>query len=236
MKIGSAFVVANPKKQWAGELKREVESFLAKHGVAVKEEGEILVTIGGDGTLLYNKNKYAKPIFGIGNERSFICQSTLRNWKRILSSALRSCRVELRSMLECSISGRVYEDALNEICIRSRDHRVVELSLSFLGRNKLFRADGILFSTPTGSSAYAYSCGAPQLSPRARKYEVVPIAPYRREFKPVVVPASTQCEVKVVRGNADLVIDGQFIHSLPPNSKMKVRNSERKLGLIQPRA
>jgi NAD+ kinase len=233
MKIRSAFVTPNPEKRMAVELKREVEGFLEKYGVEVKRGGNVLITIGGDGTLLYNKDKYQQPIFGIGNEKSFICQSSFKNWREILSAVLRSSRIEWRSMLRCSISNRIYENALNEICIRSRDHRIINVSLSFLGRDRKFRADGVLFSTPTGSTAYAYSCGAPQLKPRARKYEIVPIAPYRREFKPVVVPESTKCEMSVTAGNADLVIDGQFIHGVKLNSKIKVFKSERKLGLLE---
>ncbi|NYZ79070.1 NAD(+)/NADH kinase [Candidatus Micrarchaeota archaeon] len=234
MKTRSAFVTPNPKKGVAVKLKREVEAFLEKHGVEVRRGGDILITIGGDGTMLYNKDRYTQPIFGIGNEKSFICQSNFKNWREKLSAVLRSSRIEWRSMLRCSISGRVYENALNEICIRSRDHRIIDVSLSFLGNNRKFRADGVLFSTPTGSSAYAYSAGAPQLSPLARKYEIVPIAPYRREFKPVVLPDSVKCEMSVTAGNADLIIDGQFIHGVKLNSKIRIFKSERKLGLLKP--
>jgi NAD+ kinase len=234
MKIRSAFVTPNPEKRIAVELRREVESFLEKQGVEVKRGGDILITIGGDGTLLYNKDRYKQPIFGIGNEKSFICQSSFKHWREMLSAVLRSSRIEWRSMLRCSIAGRIYENALNEICIRSRDHRVIDVSLSFLGKNKKFRADGVLFSTPTGSSAYAYSAGAPQLKPKTRKYEIVPIAPYRREFKPVILSDSKRCEMSVTAGNADLVIDGQFIHGVKLNSKIKVFKSERKLGLLKP--
>jgi len=234
MKIRSAVVVPNPKKQRAVRLKSDVESFLRHHGVKAKQEGDILVTIGGDGTMLYNKKMYHQPIFGIGSDRSSICQSSFKNWRNVLSKILRSCRVEWRSMLTCRISGKTHEDALNEICILSRDHRVIELCLSFLGRRKIFRADGVLFSTPTGSTAYAYSAGAPKLSPLARKYEIVPVAPYKREFKPVVVPDSTECEVKVLAGNADLMIDGQFMHRIKLGSKIKVFKSGRKLGLLKP--
>lgn len=234
MKIRSAFVTPNPKKRLAVKLKREVEAFLGKHGVEVKREGDILITIGGDGTMLYNKDRYKQPIFGIGSEKSFICQSNLMNWREKLSAVLRSPRIEWRSMLRCSISGRVYENALNEICIRSRDHRVIDVSLSFSGKNRKFRSDGLLFSTPTGSTAYAYSAGAPQLRPLARKYEVVPIAPYRREFKPVILPDSEKCEVSVTAGNADLVIDGQFVHGVRLNSRIRIFKSERRLGLLKP--
>ncbi|QLJ53161.1 MAG: NAD kinase [Candidatus Fermentimicrarchaeum limneticum] len=234
MRIRSAFVVPNPRKQWAVKLTKEVAELLVKHGIKLKKDGDALITLGGDGTLLYNKNRYRQPIFGIGNEKSFICQSTYRNWRKLLPRVLRSCRIDWRTMLQCEISGRVYENSLNEICIRSRDHRVIETSLSFLGRKVLLKSDGVLFSTPTGSTAYAYSCGAPQLHPRARKYEVVPISPYRRSFKPAVVPDSTECELTVLGSNADLVIDGQFIHKVKLNSKIRVRLSDRKLGLLLP--
>ncbi|MEM3555504.1 MAG: NAD(+)/NADH kinase [Candidatus Micrarchaeia archaeon] len=233
MKVMSAFVVANPEKEWAVKLKREVEAFLIQRGVRV-EEGQVLITIGGDGTLLYNKNKYNKPVFGIGNERSFICQSNYKNWREILERLLKRNKIERRSMLECRSAGKRYENALNEVCIRSRDHRLVELILFFNGKKATFRADGVLFSTPTGSTAYAYSCGAPELPPNAKKYEVVPIAPYRRSFKPVVLPNSAKCTVVVKKGNADLVIDGQFIHHIKTNSKIAVEVSRKHFSLLKP--
>jgi len=234
MKIRSAFVVPNPRKQRAVKLKSEVERFLRQHGIKVKYGGDVLITIGGDGTMLYNKGRYSQPIFGIGSDRSVICQSTFKNWRGIVSKVLRRNRIEWRSMLQCRISGKTYEDALNELCVLSRNHRVIKISLSFLGKKKVFRADGVLFSTPTGSTAYAYSAGARKLPPHIRKYEIVPVNSYMREFKPVVVPDSTECEVKALEGNADLVVDGQFIHHLRLNSTVKVRKSPRKLGLIQP--
>lgn len=233
MKIRSASIAANPKKGWAVRLENEVERFLIERGVEVRRGGDMLITIGGDGTLLYNKI-CGKPVFGIGNERSFICQSNLKNWRSILSKALRRNRVERRSMLQCRSGGRRYEDALNEVCIRSRDHRLIELLLFLNNKKTIFRADGVLLSTPTGSTAYAYSCGAPELRPTARKYEVVPIAPYRRQFKPTVVPDSTTCEVELLKGNADLVIDGQFIHHIKLNSRIRVELSKNRFLLLKP--
>lgn len=234
MRIRSASIISNNRKREAVKLKKDVGKFLAEHGIEVAEGGDILITIGGDGTLLYGKEKYPQPVFGIGNEKSFICQCTFKNWRKVLSRVLRKCRIEWRSMLQPRVSGRVYEDALNEICIKSRNHIVISILLSFLGRKKFFKADGIILSTPTGSTAYAYSAGGPELPRKARKYEIVAVAPYRREFKPAVVPNSTECEVRVVEGDAELVIDGQFIHSIPPNSAIKVRLSKRRLGLLQP--
>ena len=235
MKFKTATIVANPKKRIAVETKGSVVEFLRKNKIKIMKHGEILITLGGDGTLLYNREKFGQPVFGIGNEKSFICQSNFRNWRKKLAELLSGYRLEKRMMLECEIDGRKYKRALNEVVVRSRDHRVVELVL-FVGNRKFeFKADGVILATPTGSTAYAYSCGAPELSKKTKKYVVVAIAPYRRAFKPLVVDEKTKCSFYLKEGNADLVIDGQFVHPIELGVKIKVKKSSEYAQLAQPK-
>lgn len=222
MKFKTATVVANPKKEVAEELKLEVAEFLRKKGIEVVRSGEILITIGGDGTMLYSKDKFNQPIFGIGSDRSMICQAKFKNWRKKLGDLLKSYRIDYRMMLVCGIGGRKYKKALNEVVIRSRDHRVIELTLLVGNKKYTFKADGVIFSTPTGSTSYAYSSGGPELNKKARKYVVVAIAPYRRAFKPLVVSDKTKCIACLRDGNADLVTDGQFIHPVEVGEKIRI--------------
>jgi NAD+ kinase len=225
MKFKTATIVANPKKEVAEKLKPEVAEFLRRKGIGIVKSGDILITIGGDGTMLYNKDKFEQPIFGIGSRKSYICQANFENWRRKLAEVLSGYKLESRMMLECGISGRKYKKALNEVVVRSRDHRVIELTV-FVGNKKVtFKADGVIFATPTGSTGYAYSCGGPELNKKAKKYVVVAIAPYRRAFKPLVVDEKMKCAVYVKRGNADLVIDGQFIHPADLGDKIKIEKN-----------
>lgn len=236
-KVNRALVVFNPKKPHAKELARDVRRFIRASGAEVvmdAKDADLLVIISGDGTLLYNKLRYNLPIFAIGSERSFICQAHAGNWRdklaRILSDGY---EIERRTMLSCAVNGARMEDALNEIVVHSRNHRVVDIELLVGRRRFAFYADGVMFSTPTGSSAYCYSCGGRELPKHARKYEIVAIAPYRRAFTYAIVPDSVTASAVVKSNNADLISDGQFIHHLKAGSIIKVWKSSRAIELVK---
>ncbi|OIO20704.1 hypothetical protein AUJ17_05150 [Candidatus Micrarchaeota archaeon CG1_02_47_40] len=235
-KIRTAIVIWNPKKKSAKAIGSAVEKFLQKKGVKIIKgrKADLLVAVSGDGTILYNKNKYSAIIFGIGSKKSFVCQANERDWKGKLERLLAKPRFEKRMLLSSLLDGRKLPDALNEVVVRNRAHRILELKL-FVGKRKFaFRADGIMFSTPTGSSAYAYSCGGRELGKQEKKYEIVAIAPFRRAFSPLIVPQSTKCLLKIVSEcDAHAVIDGQFAYRLKRKSKVKVWRSGREVLLAR---
>jgi NAD+ kinase len=234
-KLRSAVVVSNPRKPKAAKAAKKVRAFLKSKGVRpVKgHKADALILVGGDGTLLYNKKNYDLPMLGIGTKNSAICKLTMDNWRKKLPKILKGFKTESRSMLSCKVKGMKTEDALNDVVIRSRDHRVIDIQLQINKKKFDFYADGVLFSTPTGSTAYCYSCGGRKLSKHAPNYEVAAIAPYKRAFKPRVLPGRTICVASTKSSTADLVIDGQFIHALKPNSKVRVSKSRKAVRLIQ---
>jgi len=236
LKFDSAVVVANPYKKNTSKTKREVEKFLRGHGVKISKKGKVLITIGGDGTLLYNKDIYDKPIFGIGGRDSFICQAKFWNWRKKLAKLLEGFEFEERSMLSCSVKGKKFENALNEVCLRSISYRLLELELVAGEKKHEFGADGMIFSTPTGSTAYAYSCGGVELPVHAKKYEAVAIAPYRRKFSHILIPENTKSILKVKgTDKPQLIIDGQrkHVHYLPKQCVLTVSKSSRKVRLVK---
>ncbi|MBI5133096.1 MAG: NAD(+)/NADH kinase, partial [Thaumarchaeota archaeon] len=139
-----------------------------------------------------------------------------------------------RTMLACKVDERRTEDALNEVCIRSHNLRVLTLTLKLNCKTYRFRADGLIFATPTGSTGYAYSCGGRELSIKSKKYVVVAIAPYRREFLPLIVSNPTISRIIVeTHGKADVIIDGQFLHELKNGSRVIVWKSEREAKFME---
>lgn len=219
----SAYVVANPKKLHAAKVKQEVEEFLKEKGIEVTLGGKLLVTIGGDGTILHNNRHFDKDIFAIGSASSFLCQAKLEDWKEKLGKILGGYKVQKRMMLASELDGKRLPDALNEVCARNKEHRILMLGLDVGQKHHEFRADGVMFATPTGSRAYCYSCGGEELSADAKSYEAVAIAPFRREFAPTIVPASVKCRLVVESEcDADVVIDGQEVFPLKQKSVVKV--------------
>ncbi|MBS3069093.1 NAD(+)/NADH kinase [Candidatus Micrarchaeota archaeon] len=229
----SAYVVANPKKPAAAKVKGEVEGFLRENGVEVSESGRLLVTIGGDGTILHNNRHFDKDIFAIGSQSSFLCQARLDNWRGMLGKILKGYKVQQRLMLASELDGKRLPDALNEVCVRNKEHRILVLGLEIGQRHYGFRADGVLFATPTGSPAYCYSCGGEELPAGSNAYEAVAIAPFRREFAPTVVPASVHCSLVVESEcDADVVIDGQEVFPLEQKSTVKIWVSDKKAKFV----
>ena len=80
--VTSATVVANPNKPHSMQAKKEVCEFLASRGIKVTDSGAgLFVAIGGDGTILFNKRHFDKPIFAIGGPTSYLCQAGHNDWK-----------------------------------------------------------------------------------------------------------------------------------------------------------
>ena len=89
------------------------------------------------------------------------------------------------------------------------------------------RADGVVFATPTGSTAYAMSAGGPIINPRVNAIVVVPIAPFKLSSRPWVIPSDSEIKVKLsVSKEAVIAIDGQKSYPIRPNDVVKLKRSK----------
>jgi len=235
--LKTVWIATNPLKPKSREIKHKMTEFLRARGVRVAgaHKAEALITIGGDGTILYNKNRYRKPVWAIGSDSSFLCQSNVKSWKKDLSALLKSgYTLQKRSMLQTILDAKRLPDALNEVVVRSRLHRVMGVKLKVGSRTWKFLCDGLIISTATGSSAYAYSAGGRQMRAGDKRIQVVPIAPYRRAFKPVMLRANAVVKAEFFeKCPADLTIDGQVRVPLKKNAKLVVRRAGRVMEFVQ---
>ena len=233
MIVKRAAVFANRKKPQTAALRREVERFLLARGVSLSsKKPQLVITIGGDGTVLYHKKHYGVPYFAIGSNTSFICQSTFANWRGKLSRVLSHLRFEKRLMLSCSIDGKKMPLSLNEIGIRNPEPRVLSLHLEVGGhapaaaarkRHYAFRADGLLFCTATGSPAYCYSCGGKQMKKSDSCFQAVAISPFRRAFSPLVLARGARCTLRMSGPErAQFFIDGHLFRSFTSKNTLRV--------------
>jgi NAD+ kinase len=226
----SALVMANRKKPIALRVKREVESFLRCSGISVSApRPQLIITVGGDGTVLFSKKYYGIPFFSIGSKTSFICQATFANWKAKLRLALARMRTKPRALLESRLDGKRLPVALNEVGIRNPEPRVMSLHLSVGKRDFAFRADGILFSTATGSPAYCYSCGGKEMKAGSRDYQAVAISPFRRSFKPLLLPSAARCTLRLSGPErAQIFVDGQVVGHFSEKQSIRIFASRKK--------
>jgi NAD+ kinase len=224
MRFRKIKVISNPLKHWAKETARQVTTHLRKSGYSIVErKADLTICVGGDGTILFanHKKRIDGAVLGIGSEKSFICQLTRRNWRKGVLPILREGKTEPRQTLLASSAGKSYT-AINDFVIHAKDYRIIELDVRMGGRARWFEADGIITSTATGSYAYAFSAGGRKLPLSSRKTVVVPICPYKRRFRPSVLPNNGKIVISVNR-ESGFIVDGIFIRNVRAGEKVTVR-------------
>lgn len=198
---------------------------------------DFVFVIGGDGTLLKTARFYSKeftPVFGINLGRLGFLSQTKENeledsLKKILNSHY---KIEDRLML-ISNDGIL---ALNDFVIRgSSASRTSRFYLSIDGKFVCdYLADGLIVSTPTGSTAYGLSAGGPVLSPQLDAIAIVPICPHTLTARPLVVPSNEKITVSTCDACTSFVVvaDGQDSYNV--NSKIEIEKSKfsAKLALL----
>lgn len=202
-------------------------------------ECDIVISIGGDGTLIHAA-KYAvlydKPVLGINTGRlGFLTrleQTELDCLSRLFNGDF---VVENRMMLElfCTISGKEERyTALNDIVIsRGSLSRIIDLTIDCDQKPvSRYRADGLVFSTPTGSTAYSLSAGGPVVEPSVECIVMSPICPHSLYARTVVFAANRIVTVKTSfeRSNkAYVTIDGVEGFPVQPGDQILIRKSEQ---------
>lgn len=252
-------IIANRQRPGAENVVRELASWLKGHGIRpLLEEGlniegaeslpgaeaaaggELLLALGGDGTILRAvrlMGREQKPILGINlGSLGFLTETSQdRMWQTLELVAKGQYAVEERAMIRTDAGEREIL-ALNDFDIRVPT-RLVELTVSvdgeFLTR---YYADGLLVATPTGSTAYSLSAGGPIVEPSMEVFVITPICPHTLSIRPMVVPMSKTLEVAVhgKREEAMLVADGQEKAALGDNQMLTITMAPQKARLVKP--
>jgi NAD+ kinase len=213
----------------------------------VADASQLLLVLGGDGTMLAAARLAAPrkiPILPVNmGSLGFLTSFTLDELYPALEEALAGkSSISQRVMLQAELvrAGTVIESqcALNDAVIhKGALARMIQLELSinsdFVCR---YRADGLIVSTPTGSTAYSLSAGGPIVHPAVEGFVITPICPHMLSDRPLVVRDYCCLEIKM-NGDTDsvyLTIDGQRAVPLEPTDALRVQRAKEQLQLIQP--
>ena len=142
--------------------------------------------------------------------------------------------VELRRGEELITKNRVLNDVVVNKSALARIIKIeAYLNNQFLNR---FRADGLIVSTPTGSTAYNLSAGGPIIFPSMNAIVITPICPFTLSNRPIVVPDDSMIEVRLMTDNEDvaLTLDGQVGFPLQAGDRVVIRKSRTTFNLVQP--
>ncbi len=197
---------------------------------------DFIVALGGDGTLISvarRAYKFDKPILGINaGNLGFLTDIYPDNVEEFLDNFLKgNYRIDERMVIEIEFKAKklyAFNDVvISKDVISSMINVRVDTNESFLNT---YRGDGLIISTPTGSTAYNLSAGGPVVYPLTESFILTPICPHSLTQRPLILPSNFILEISVNEQVSKLILDGQEIYTL--NDKIIVKKAKRNAKLI----
>jgi NAD+ kinase len=214
----------------------------------IATEADLIIAVGGDGTMLYAAGLTGNgkvPLLGVNRGRlGFLADISpaemLENLQQILDGDYsRESRLQIAAKISASDGSERSGVALNDIVLQRRQTgRMLDFETRIADRYVNTHAgDGIIVATPTGSTAYALSCGGPILEPMLDAVVIVPICPHTLSDRPIVIPSSLEIELKLLRRHdttAEVSVDGHSLGELEPGDSLRISSSTNRITLIHP--
>ncbi len=214
----------------------------------IATEADLIIAVGGDGTMLHAARLTGNgkvPLLGVNRGRlGFLADISpaemLENLQWILDGDYtRESRLQLDAKITSPDGSERTAVALNDIVLQRRDTgRMLDFETRIADRYVNTHAgDGIIVATPTGSTAYALSCGGPILEPLLDAVVVVPICPHTLSDRPIVIPSSLDIALRLLHRHdtkAEVSVDGHSLGELEPDDKLLISESANRITLIHP--
>ena len=222
---------------------RDIEVLINKINAGL----DMLIVLGGDGTLLHIAEKAARhaiPVLGINlGNLGFLTELTEKETFQALTRVLAGkLTIENRLMLKARLISKDqttdYRYALNDVVIAKN---VLDRLLRLSARADdeyitTYKADGLIFSSPTGSTAYNLSAGGPLVYPGLATITVTPICPFMLSSRPIILPADKRIRTRFEAGTgterAQIIIDGQAFWEMRDGDELEVKTASQALQLI----
>ncbi len=258
-------LIANDSKPGAAELARDIDLAFQRHGIqpmldsrtaeligadtastygALSRECELLVVLGGDGTILqtlHELEQQTPPMFGINlGSLGFLTTVSAGQWSDAVEAIVeRKYILSERTLLSVEVchDGKNEEPriALNDAVIsRGELSRLIQLDVHIDGAFLTeYNADGLIVATPTGSTAYSLSAGGPVLTPDSGVFVVTPICPHVLTMRSVMVSDQSLIEISHNHTTTDifLTLDGQNSVRIGPGDSIRIRQASHRLAL-----
>ncbi len=210
----------------------------------IGEKADLVIVMGGDGTMLgvaRALKNHRVPLVGINRGRfGFLTDLRAEEMLQAIDGILAGhYHIESRMLLSASVNrgGEVLHQsfAMNDVVVKS-GLRLIELEVKIDGKfvHKQ-RADGLILSTPTGTTAYALSAGGPILHPNLDAIAIVPINPHTLSNRPIAVNSNSKIEITLVQvDDAQISYDGQFQLALEEGDRVMIKRARENVTLLHP--
>jgi len=263
--IQCAGIVVKPdhKEAWASAC--ELADWLESHGIRMVErprqeeevplgpdetdkfnEADLIIVLGGDGTMISAARIIGKNeplVLGVNyGGLGYLTEQRIEEMIPAVEAVLNGdYEIESRVMLEAELvrdgetlgAGRVLNDVvINKAALA----RIIEIDVELNGLHvNAFRADGLIVSTPTGSTAYNLSAGGPIIYPTMNAVVITPICPFTLTNRPIVMPDDADIELILKKGSEDVVLtlDGQIGHDMEAGDSVRIRKSATSFNMVQ---
>lgn len=257
-------VLPNLDKRGAAEVVEKLGAMLKKEGIKaylpdticssnylhVPEDelyslADVIITVGGDGTIMRYAKRAAldnKPVLSINAGRMGYLADIEQNELSLISKLISGYyRIENRMMLDVAVyeNGNLVGNysALNDAVITSGFiSRIIDISVAVENDAINYRADGLIVSTPTGSTAYSMSAGGPIIDPATENICITPICSHSLSAKPILMSANTTLLLKSFskkRAEIYLTVDGRKVANVKPFSEIRITKSQNTVKLIR---
>jgi len=205
----------------------------------INKQADIVVTIGGDGTILRALEEIDKPIFAINSGgMGFLSEVESKYALSGVAKVLKGdYNVEERAKLKTLLDGERLPDAANEVTVQTAKIAKI-LYVQLFVEDELIEtmgADGIIIATATGSTSYALSVGGPIMDPAVHAMVIAPLAPFKLSARPWVVPLDKTVQIKLLPKSKEskVVIDGKLAKPVTPDSDIQITISEKKARFVR---
>ncbi|MCI4371792.1 MAG: NAD(+) kinase [Thermoplasmata archaeon] len=232
-------VIARLESKQEVVLESDLARSLGRNGVPLAHmKADVLLAIGGDGTILRALQLSEAKVLGINSgSLGFLAEVYADEADAYLERVVRGdYRVEERMRLKVTVNGERLFDCTNEAVVHTANiakirHFEIRLDDEVVER---VRADGLIVATPTGSTSYSMSAGGPIVDPRLDAIIATAIAPFKPASRPHVFPANANVHVKLMKPKECLlVMDGQHESTLKGTEDVVLTGSERRAKFIR---
>lgn len=217
-----------------------------KAGRPARESIDLYVSLGGDGTflnLVRTIHPTQKPVIGINlGSLGFLAEVKLEKMINVLDEVLKgNYNIDKRMVLESTCFGKKIAFnkliSLNDIVISGIEGRLIKLDVHINSEYvTTYSADGLIVSTPTGSTAYSLSAGGPIVNPRLHAIILTPICPHTLTNRPIIITGDSIVEIfiNIKNETVKVVADGQKEYLLKGENIIRIKKSEYPVNLIIP--
>ena len=211
-----------------------------KYFTELNDSFDFAITVGGDGTILKSVEKIGRlsiPIIGLNTGRlGFLANSTIQIIDTVLEKLKNNeFNISERSIIKAEFEG-CEKYALNEITL-SRKNTTSLITIETKLNNQYLNtywSDGLIISTPTGSTGYSLSCGGPIIMPDAKNLVVTPISPHNLNARPLVISDDKKIEISVNGRESEYFISfDSKIYSVSINSIVKIEKASYCLKMVE---